>query len=197
MHVLLGLSAVIDRVNTAIGHFVRWLTLAMVVIGSANAIFRYTGRFTGINLSSNGYLEAQWYLFSIVFLLAASYSLRYDAHVRVDVLYGRLSEKGKAWIDVAGAVLFLIPFCILMIWSSWDWVMNSWEVLEGSPDPGGLPRYPLKTIIPIAFVLLILQGFSEIVKALATIKGGNDDRAQPTPAKPMEEAGSTEDADGE
>ncbi len=178
MHVLLGLSAVIDRVNTAIGHFVRWLTLAMVVIGSANAIFRYTGRFTGINLSSNGYLEAQWYLFSIVFLLAASYSLRYDAHVRVDVLYGRLSEKGKAWIDVAGAVLFLIPFCILMIATSWSWVANSWAVMEVSPDPGGLPRYPLKTVIPVTFALLILQGLSQVIKSVATIKGVEGSQAK-------------------
>ena len=197
MQRLLGLSAKIDRMNGVIGRAVSWLTLAMVLIASANAIFRYIGRFTGVNLSSNAYLESQWYLFGIVFLLAASYALERKAHVRVDVFYGRLSEKGKAWINFAGGILFLIPFCILMIWSSWDWVMNSWEVLEGSPDPGGLPRYPLKTIIPIAFVLLILQGFSEIVKALATIRGGNDDRAQPTPAKPMKEAGSTEDADGE
>ena len=146
----------------------------MVVIGSVNAVFRYLGRFTGVDLSSNAYLESQWYLFSIVFLLAASYTLRQGAHVRVDVLYGRLSKKGQAWLNLAGGVLFLIPFSVLMIWASWSWVLNSWDVLEISPDPGGLPRYPLKTIIPITFVLLILQGFSEIIKSAATIRGERD-----------------------
>jgi len=171
MQRLLRLSSTIDRFSDAVGKAVSWLTLAMVVIGSLNAVFRYLGRFTGFDLSSNAYLESQWYLFSIVFLLAVSYTLRQDRHVRVDVLYGRLSEKGKAWLNLAGGVLFLIPFCALMIWVSWPWVMNSWDVFEGSPDPGGLPRYPLKTIIPITFVLLSLQGVSEIVKAIATIRG--------------------------
>jgi TRAP-type mannitol/chloroaromatic compound transport system permease small subunit len=129
------------------------------------------GRFTGIDLSSNAFLEMQWYLFSLVFLLAASHTLDTDSHVRVDVLYGRLSDRGRAWINLAGGVLFLIPFCILMIWVSWPWVENSWAVLEVSPDPGGLPRYPLKAVIPLAFVLLIFQGFSEVIKSLAIIRG--------------------------
>lgn len=171
MRRLLGLSAFIDRVNDLIGIFMRWLTLAMVVIGSGNAVLRYLGKFTGVDLSSNAYLESQWYLFSLVFLLAASYTLRYDRHVRVDVLYGRLSERGQAWINLAGGVLFLIPFCVLMIWVSWPWVMNSWDVMEVSPDPGGLPRYPLKAVIPVTFVLLIFQGLSEIIKSTATIRG--------------------------
>jgi TRAP-type mannitol/chloroaromatic compound transport system permease small subunit len=154
MNLLLRVAAFIDTVNDWIGRVVSWLTLAMVLIGSANAVFRYMGRFTGFDLSSNAYLESQWYLFSLVFLLAASYTLRSDRHVRVDVLYGRLTEKRKAWLNLAGGVLFLTPFCILMIWVSWPWVANSWAVLEMSPDPGGL-----------------LQGFSEIVKSAATIRG--------------------------
>ncbi len=182
---LLSLSATIDRASDATGRFVRWLTLAMVVIGSANALFRYLGRFIGVNLSSNTYLEAQWYLFSLIFLLAAPYTFRHDAHVRVDVLYGRLSNTGRAWINLAGGVCFLIPFCVLMIWLSWSWVANSWKVMEMSPDPGGLPRYPLKTVIPITFGLLILQGFSEITKAIATIRGTQNgptpDAGHPTP----------------
>ena len=183
MERLLGLSAAIDRINDTIGRFVRWLTLAMVVIASANAVFRYLGRFIGVDLSSNTYLEAQWYLFSLVFLLAASYTLRHGAHVRVDVLYGKLSKTGQAWINLAGGVLFLIPFCVLMIWASWTWVGNSWEVMEMSPDPGGLPRYPLKTVIPITFGLLILQGISEIIKAIATIRG-TEDSPTPDPGSP-------------
>jgi len=171
MKALLAVSSVIDRVNGFIGRMVSWLTLAMVIVGSANAVFRYLGRFTGFDLSSNAYLESQWYLFSLVFLLAASYTLQQDEHVRVDVLYGKLSTKGKAWLNLAGGVLFLIPFCILVVWVSWPWVMNSWDVLEVSPDPGGLPRYPLKFVIPVTFVLLLLQGVSEIIKAAATITG--------------------------
>jgi TRAP-type mannitol/chloroaromatic compound transport system permease small subunit len=170
MKILLAVSSVIDRVNDTIGRWVRWLVFAMVIIGSANAVFRYLGRFLGFDLSSNAYLETQWYLFSLVFLLAASYTLRHDQHVRVDVLYGRLSQKGKAWINLAGGILFLIPFCILVIWVSSPWVMNSWDVLEMSPDPGGLPRYPLKAAIPLTFVLLLLQGISETIKAAAVLK---------------------------
>lgn len=168
---LLGLSSAIDRINGTIGKAVQWLTMAMVLIASGNAIFRYAGRFTGVDLSSNAYLESQWYLFSLVFLLAAAYTLGRDAHVRVDVLYSRLSTKGQAWIDLAGGVLFLIPFSILMIMVSWEWVVNSWAISEMSPDPGGLPRYPLKAVIPLAFALLILQGISQIIKAVAAIRG--------------------------
>ncbi|MFV1979992.1 MAG: TRAP transporter small permease subunit [Rhodothermia bacterium] len=193
---LLSLSAAIDRVNDATGRAVRWLALVMVVVGSANAVFRYLGRFTGVDLSSNTYLEAQWYLFSLVFLLAASYTLRHDAHVRVDVLYGRLSKTGQAWINLAGAVLFLIPFCILMVWVSWSWVANSWEVMEVSPDPGGLPRYPLKAVIPITFILLAFQGLSEIIKSVATIKGFATGHPTPDPGSSPGQVIRPEDSDG-
>lgn len=171
MQRLLAFSAVVDRINGWLGRAVRWLTLVMVLVASANAVLRYMGRFAGVNLSSNAFLEMQWYLFSLVFLLAASYTLDTDSHVRVDVMFGRLSERGQAWINLAGGILFLIPFCVLMIWVSWPWVMNSWSVMEVSPDPGGLPRYPLKAVIPLTFVLLIFQGFSEVVKSIAVLKG--------------------------
>lgn len=143
----------------------------MVLVGSYNAVVRYLARYTGMSLSSNMYIELQWYLFSLVFLLAGAYALKTDSHVRVDVLYGRLSAKGKAWIDLMGVVLFLAPFCIMMLWVSWPAVINSWEVLEGSPDPGGLPRYPIKTAIPIAFLLLLVQAGSMFIRALAVIRG--------------------------
>lgn len=172
---LLALSAAIDRINDLIGRGVSWLTMLMVLVASANAVLRYLGRFTGENLSSNAYLESQWYLFSLVFLLAATYTLRWDAHVRVDVFFGRLTEKGKAWINLAGGVLFLIPFCILVIWVSVSWVGNSWAVMEISPDPGGLPRYPLKTVIPVAFALLVFQGISQIIKSIAVLRGVIED----------------------
>lgn len=171
MTFLLRIASAIDRFSKRTGQWLCWLTLGMVLVGALNAILRYTARFTGLSLSSNMYIELQWYLFSLVFLLGAAYTLQSDSHVRVDVLYGRLSAKGKAWIDLTGTVVFLIPFCILMLWVSWPAVMNSWAVLEGSPDPGGLPRYPIKTAIPIAFLLLLVQAFSMLIRSVAAIRG--------------------------
>ena len=158
------LAAGVDRFSEWTGRLLYWLTLVMVLIGSYNAVVRYLGRYTGTSLSSNAYIELQWYLFSIVFLLGAAYTLKHNAHVRVDVFYGRLSTRGRAIIDLAGTLLFLIPFCIAMIWLSWSSVASSWAIMEVSPDPGGLPRYPIKTVIPVAFGLLLLQGLAEAVK---------------------------------
>lgn len=160
----------IDRLSETIGRAMYWLVLGMVVLGAFNAVARYLDRFTGIGLSSNTYIELQWYFFSMVFLLGAAYTLKHDAHVRVDVMYGRLGPRGKAWINIAGVLLFLIPFCVLMIAVSVPAVMNSWAVLEMSPDPGGLPRYPIKTIIPISFILLILQGISMLVRQITLLR---------------------------
>lgn len=171
MRTWLRLAHAIDRLNERIGRAVYWLALLMVLIGSLNAVVRYTGRYLGVNLSSNAYIELQWYMFSLIFLLGAAYTLKQDAHVRVDVLYSRLSERARAWIDLLGTVLFLIPFSALAIWASWPSVRNSWAVLETSPDPGGLPRYPIKTMIPVAFLLLILQGVAEAIKRVAFLRG--------------------------
>lgn len=165
------LARFFDRMNEGIGGIVGWLCLAMVLIGAYNAVVRYLGRFIGWSLSSNAYIELQWYLFSLVFLLGGAYTFRRGAHVRVDVLYGRLSRRGKAWIDLVGTIVFLIPFSIFMLYMSWPSVRNSWAVREVSPDPGGLPRYPIKTFILVAFVLLILQGISEIVKQVDVLRG--------------------------
>ena len=170
MQVWRRIASGIDKINERVGQWVYWLTLVMVVIGAYNALARYIDRFTGWSLSSNTYIELQWYLFSIVFLIGAAYTLQHDSHVRVDVFYGRLSKRGKAWINLAGTVLFLFPFCILMLVMSWSSVLNSWELLEMSPDPGGLPRYPIKTMIPIAFVLLILQGISMVIKQVDILR---------------------------
>ncbi len=178
MPLLLRIADAIDRFSQRTGSLLRWLTLAMVLVGAFNAIVRYAARFTGVSLSSNMYIELQWYLFSMVFLLGAAYALQTDAHVRVDVLYGRLSRKGRAWVDLLGTILFLIPFCVLMLWVSWPAVVNSWAVLEGSPDPGGLPRYLIKTVIPISFLLLIGQAFSMLIRALAVVIGSE-------PAEPL------------
>ncbi|MXX71742.1 MAG: TRAP transporter small permease subunit [Gemmatimonadetes bacterium] len=150
------------------------MALVMVLIGAYNAIARYLGRFIGVNLSSNLYLELQWYLFSLIFLLGAGFALRENAHVRVDVLYGRLRAGARAAINVVGAVVMLLPFSIFVLWVSWPSIRNSWAVREASPDPGGLPRYPLKAVIIVAFVLLLAQGVSEFLKDVAVLRRGDD-----------------------
>ncbi|RMH17078.1 MAG: TRAP transporter small permease subunit [Acidobacteria bacterium] len=168
---LVALARGIDRLSDAIGRAAGWLALAMVALGAYNAVARYTDRFTGWRLSSNAYLEAQWYLFSLLFLLAGAYALRHGRHVRVDVLYGRLGRRARAWIDLAGSIVFLLPFSLFALWVSWPAVRNSWAVREVSSDPGGLPRYPIKAVILVAFALLVLQGIAEIVKNAARLRG--------------------------
>ncbi|MBX2822170.1 MAG: TRAP transporter small permease subunit [Rhodothermaceae bacterium] len=177
MRFWLHVSTWIDRMNERVGIGIYWLSLIMVLIGAYNAIARYFDRFTGWGMSSNMYIELQWYLFSLLFLLGAAYTLKHNSHVRVDVFYGKLSAKGKAWVNVLGTLLFLFPFCILMLIMSIPSVMNSWAVFEMSPDPGGLPRYPIKTMIPIAFILVILQGVSMVIKQVHVLRGnpGNEE----------------------
>lgn len=167
----LRLAGIIDTINEWVGRVILWLVGAMVLIAAFNAIARYAGRYVGVNLSSNAYIELQWYLFSLVFLLGAAYALRHDAHVRVDLVYGRLGPRGRAWIDLLGTVLFLLPFSVLMLWVSYPSIRASWEIREVSPDPGGLPRYPIKAVILVAFALLILQGISELIKQIAILRG--------------------------
>jgi len=167
-------SSAIDALNDRIGQAIRWLALIMVLVGAYNAIVRWLTRYVGVSLSSNAYLDLQWYFFSLIFLLGAAYGLRHDVHVRVDVLYSKLGTKARAWIDLAGTVLFLLPFSILMLYVSWPAVRNSWAVHETSPDPGGLPRYPIKTVILLSFALLVLQGFSQIVKQVVILRGEGD-----------------------
>jgi TRAP-type mannitol/chloroaromatic compound transport system permease small subunit len=166
----LRLANLIDRFTAAIGRLVSWLVLLMVLLSAFNAVARYLGRFLGTNLSSNAYLEGQWYLFSLVFLLGASYALQQDAHVRVDVLFARFSEKVRHWINIAGTLLLLVPFSVFVLWSSWPVVRNSWAIREVSPDPGGLPRWPLKPFILVCFVLLLVQGVSELIKEVHALR---------------------------
>ncbi len=165
----------IDRLTGWVGSAVSWLLLLMVLVGAFNALARYSGRFIGVNLSSNAWIELQWYLFSLVFLLGAAWALRQDAHVRVDVLYGRLSRTRRAWIDLIGTVIFLVPFCVFALVVSWPSVRNAWAVLETSSDAGGLPRYPIKTAVLVGFALVLLQGVSEGLKRVRIIAGDDPD----------------------
>jgi TRAP-type mannitol/chloroaromatic compound transport system permease small subunit len=170
----------LDRLSEGTGEIVRWLTLLMVLVAAFNAVARYAGRFIGFNLSSNAWLELQWYMFSGVFLLGAACTLREDAHVRVDVLYGRLSWRPRAWIDLIGSLLFLLPFSIFGLIVSWPMVRNSWSILEGSPDPGGLPRYPIKSMILVGFFLLMLQGVAEVLRNVAILRAEESPHAAPS-----------------
>ncbi len=181
MRALLRIAHRIDRTNEWVGRIVYWLTLAMVGVGAYNTLVRYLDRFTGLGLSSNTYIELQWYMYSLIFLLGAAWTLKHDAHVRVDVLFARLAPRGRAWVNLVGAALFLLPFCILVIWTSWPTVHNSWAVLEVSPDPGGLPRYPIKTVIPVAFFLLFLQGISMAIRQIAFLRGAAEEAEKTLP----------------
>ncbi|MES9873075.1 MAG: TRAP transporter small permease subunit [Candidatus Sedimenticola sp. 6PFRAG7] len=171
MQKLLRLSELIDGLNERVGRSLSWLVLIMVVLGVYNAVTRKLSQTIGMDLSSNMYIEAQWYMFSIVFLWGGAYTLKHRGHVRVDILYSRVKLKVKAWIDILGTVLFLMPLSLLIIWVSIPYAADSWSILEISPDPGGLPRYIIKTVIPVAFVLVLAQGISELIKNVAYLKG--------------------------
>ncbi|MFT5081923.1 MAG: TRAP-type mannitol/chloroaromatic compound transport system permease small subunit [Planctomycetota bacterium] len=171
MHPLLRLIQGIDSLNRRIYSATCWLTLVMVLIGAFNALARYGDRFLPVRLSSNGWIELQWYFFSLVFLAAAPHALRLESHVRVDVFYGRLSIRGKAWVDLLGGLLFLLPFCIFAFYLAWPSAMQSFDIRETSPDPGGLSRWPIKLAVPIAFVLLTLQGVAEVLRRALFLTG--------------------------
>ena len=167
------LSEVIDSFTKRTGRAVQWLLLLMILVAVYNALGRYLGRFAGVNLTSNFFLEVQWYLFSTVFLLGASSALSEDGHVRVDVFFSSFSPEKKAKVDIAGGFLFLLPFVIFLFYLSLPSVYNSWSIFEDSPDPGGLPRYPIKTLLPVALLMLFFQGISEIIKAWIFLKKGH------------------------
>jgi len=179
MPLLRRLSSGIDALNDRIGAVIRWLVLVMVVVAAANAVVRYFSRDLGLTLNLTPATEVQWYLFSVIFLLGSAYALRHDAHVRVDVLYERLQPRTRAWIDLVGTVVFLIPFSALMLWVSFPAVRTSWQIRETSPDPGGLPRYPIKALILVSFGLLLLQAGSQLVKKVDAIRGVDGSADEP------------------
>lgn len=162
MNFLLGISRGIDALNEKIGAWVSWLSLAAVLVSSANAIMRYS-----FDLSSNAWLELQWYLFSAMFLLAAAYSLRHNEHVRIDIIFNRLSPKKQAMIDTFGVIIFLFPMTLLIIYDGWKFFEEAWRIQEMSANPGGLIRWPVKILIPVGFTLLFLQGISQLIKQIA------------------------------
>ena len=166
MKALLRFANAIDKLNEWIGRAAAWLGLAAVLVCTANALARYA-----LNIGSNAWLEMQWYFNSAVFLLIAAYALKRNEHVRIDVINGRLSPRTQAWIDIAGGLFMLLPTVVIIAWYSWPSLFNSWDIDEYSSDPGGLIRWPVRLLIPVAFTLLGVQAISEIIKRFAFLKG--------------------------
>lgn len=167
MQFLERLVDLIDGCNDKIGKLVGWLCTVMVLIVFYDTVMRYV-----FNKGNVALQEMEWHLFSIIFLIGAAYTLKEGGHVRVDILFINFHKKTKAWIDFLGSIIFLLPFCLIVIYATKNFVGNSWAVREVSPDPGGLPaRYILKAMIPAGFILLIFQGISEIIKNLFVIIG--------------------------
>jgi TRAP-type mannitol/chloroaromatic compound transport system permease small subunit len=168
---LLRVSKIIDTITGQIGKLTLWLVILMLAIGFYNVIARTLGGWLNRNLASNVFLEAQWYLFSLVFFFGFAYILQRNENVRVDFLYSNWSTRRRAIVNLLGTIFFLIPFCIVGILVTLDPVRLSVQLREMSPDPGGLPRYPLKAMIIVAFSLLLLQGISELIKHTAILTG--------------------------
>lgn len=146
----------IDNMNEWVGSGVAWVTLGLVLVVFVDVVMRYL-----FNKSYVFTQELEWHLFGFIFLMGAGYTLLHDGHVRVDIIYQRLGIKGRAWTNLLGVILFLIPGCIMVITTSWQFAANSFSMMEGSPDPGGIPfRFIIKGCIPLGFTLLLLQGFS-------------------------------------
>jgi TRAP-type mannitol/chloroaromatic compound transport system permease small subunit len=167
---LLRISALIDALNERVGKAVYWLVLVAVLLSAGNAIIRKV-----FNMSSNAFLEAQWYLFAAVFLLCSGFTLLRNEHVRIDVLAGRLSPKGQAWIDVFGTVFFLLPMATLFIYLSWPIFIRTYTHGEISTNAGGLMIWPARLLVPIGFTLLTAQGISELIKRIAFLSGKGPD----------------------
>lgn len=160
------LSRGIDWLNGWIGRLVYWLILVAVVISAGNAMVRYV-----LNMSSNAWLEIQWYLFSAVFLLSAGYTLLKNEHIRIDVVASRFSRRTQVWIDIFGTVFFLMPMVLIILYLSWPMFMLSYLGNEMSSNAGGLVRWPVKLLLPVGFVLLALQGLSQLIKRIAYLTG--------------------------
>jgi TRAP-type mannitol/chloroaromatic compound transport system permease small subunit len=175
MKLLLALSRRIDAVNGWIGRHVAWLIVVAAFIGAGNAVVRKI-----FDASSNAWLELQWWLFAVAFLLAAPWTLLVNEHIRIDIINARLSQKWRNIIEVVGHVFFLLPTAALILYTSWHYAAISWMQNEQSKDAGGLPQWPIKALIPIAFAFLFAQGLSELIKRIAIMRG---DLAEPEPSR--------------
>jgi TRAP-type mannitol/chloroaromatic compound transport system permease small subunit len=166
MKLLLRFSSAVDWLNEKIGAVCDWLVLLACIVSGGNAMVRY-----GYDYSSNAWLEVQWYMFAVIVMFGAAYTLRSNEHVRVDIVFMTLSQRAQLWIDIVGTILFLLPVCGLLAWLSWPFFVQSFHVGEVSSNAGGLLRWPVKLVIPLGFVLVALQGVSELIKRIATLQG--------------------------
>ncbi|MBS7812160.1 TRAP transporter small permease subunit [Roseococcus pinisoli] len=163
---LLSVSHAIDVVNRLVSRLAVWAVLVACVVSAGNAAIRYL-----LSYSSNAWLEVQWYLFTVIVMLGAGYTLLRNEHVRVDLVYGNLPPRARLWVDVVGLILFLGPAMALLAWMTWPFFLDSWTRQESSSNAGGLLRWPVKLILPIGFALIFLQGISELIKRIAALKG--------------------------
>jgi TRAP-type mannitol/chloroaromatic compound transport system permease small subunit len=174
MNLLKHICAWIDALNDRVGRAVAWTTLLLVLVTFVDVVMRYF-----FNTSYVFTQELEWHVFAFIFLMGAGYTLKNDGHVRVEVFYGKLSPKGRAWINLAGVVFFLIPSCLVFLKTSTPFVMESFRIMEGSPDPGGIPfRFILKSCIPVGYALMLLQGISLGLNSLFQLTGVADEKGK-------------------
>ncbi|MDQ1080803.1 TRAP transporter small permease subunit [Pseudoroseomonas cervicalis] len=166
MGALLGFSRAMDKVSNGFGVIASWLVLLACVVSAGNAVVRY-----GVNYSSNAWLEVQWYFFAGIVMLGASQTLLRNEHVRVDLVFGNLSERARLWVDILGIIFFLLPAMALLAWMTWPFFLDSYLRAEESSNAGGLIRWPVKLLLPVGFALLTLQGLSELIKRIALLRG--------------------------
>lgn len=168
MKFLLAFSSCVDWVNERIGKVCDWLVLLACLVSAGNAMVRYA-----YDTSSNAWLEIQWYMFAVIVMFGAAYTLKKNEHVRVDIVYMMLSQRQQIWVDIFGIVLFLMPACVLLGWLSWPFFAQAYAINEHSSNAGGLLRWPIKLVMPLGFALLALQGLSELIKRFAALEGLN------------------------
>ena len=187
MQALLKFSKAIDWLNAQVGKYVIWLILAATAISAVNAMVR-----KAFNASSNAYLEVQWYLFAAAFLLAAGYTLLHGEHVKIDVISSHLSKRKQIWIDVIGFIFFLTPVCLAVLWFGVPFFVKGFQSGEMSPNAGGLIRWPVYLMMPLGFSLLLLQGWSELIKRIAFLRGLIEDptvkKVEKTPEEELAES---------
>ncbi len=169
---LIKVVKIIDKINEFFGEIACWLCTILVCIVCYDVFNRYL-----FNRTNPAMYELEWHIYAVIFLIAAGFALKYDQHVRVDLTYARFSKRTRAWVNLIGAFVFLIPYCILVVYATKDWVYQSWLIKESSPDPGGLPaRYILKACVPFGFILLLIQGIAEAIKSYIFLFGTEEEK---------------------
>ena len=165
LKILLAVSRAIDWLNTQFAFVANWMVLLACLISAGNAGSRYL-----FSESNNAWLEIQWYMFAAMVLLGAPYTLKMNEHVRVDLFYSMVSERTRIWIDIICGFLFLLPICVILVYFTWPWFVDSWRIGETSSNAGGLIRWPVKLMLPVGFALMALQGISELIKRIAALE---------------------------